>query len=106
VSPAQAPAGSALARTVLAWNRSELAALICIAALFRHLWPLHGTGEATAFGVLGVAATIWASAVILTYRRRSQDRPVHLGPDVFRMMTVAAVLFAAAAFALAFFASP
>ena len=50
--PQEAPdAGLAEERTVLAWNRSGLAVVVCVAVLLRHVWPLQGTDHEVALGV-------------------------------------------------------
>ncbi len=48
------PAGSGLARerTVLSWNRSGLALVVCVAVLVRHLWPFETPGEYVALAAI------------------------------------------------------
>src|SRR5215472_12629376 len=51
-------------RTILAWNRSGLAAVVCIAVLLRHTWPLRGTGQDVAMGLIAAAAIAWAGGFL------------------------------------------
>ena len=81
VTPAPV-AGTARERTLLAWNRSGLSALICIAVLLRHLWPLNGTGSVVALIVIAVAAFVWATRSSCVHSgRRRQGRERDLDPE-------------------------
>ena len=64
--------GLARERTILAWNRSGLAIIVCIAVVLRHLWPLNGTDESVALGIIAAAAIIWALALLSLYVSRSE----------------------------------
>ena len=55
--------GLALERTVLAFNRSGVAVLVCVAVLLRHIWPLHGTDQFVALACVSAAAVAWAVAL-------------------------------------------
>ena len=105
----QEPTGRGLARerTVLAWNRSGLAVVVCISVLLRHLWPLQGTGQDVALGLIAAAAIVWAVALIaFTASGANRNEHAVIGPNVFGLMTAGTVLLAAVAFVLAFFAPP
>ena len=95
-------AGTARERTLLAWNRSGLSALICIAVLLRHLWPLNGTGSVVALIVIAVAAFVWGLALLaFTLAGGDRDESVILTRSVFRLMTLGTVLLAVVGFVLA-----
>jgi uncharacterized membrane protein YidH (DUF202 family) len=99
------PRGSSLARerTVLSWNRSGLALVVCVAVLLRHLWPLQGTGDLVALVVVAVAAIMWAVGIfVLTSARVSLDEEALVGERVFRLITVGTLLLALVGLVLAF----
>jgi hypothetical protein len=107
--PATRPPDPGLARerTILAWNRSGLAAVVCIVVLLRRLWPLHGAAERLALGLIGASATLWA-LVLLTIVAAEAGRggqPV-MGRRVFPLMTAGTLLLALVALVLAFVAPP
>ncbi len=105
----QEPKGSGLSRerTVLAWNRSGLAVLVCIAVLLRHVWPLRGAGEDVALGLIAASAIVWAAALLaFTVSGADRDEEVLLGPNVFRLMTVGTVMLAVVGLLLAFLTAP
>jgi uncharacterized membrane protein YidH (DUF202 family) len=64
--------GLAQERTALAWNRSGLAVIVCVAVLLRHLWPLRGSDQLVALGLVAVLVIAWAVSVVLiwTYQNR------------------------------------
>jgi hypothetical protein len=99
--------GLAHERTVLAWNRSGLAAVVCIAVLLRNLAPIHSTGQEIALGLIAAAAILWA-LVLLAFTLSGTDRFLSalLGPRVFVMMTVATVMLALVGFLLGLVAAP
>jgi hypothetical protein len=99
--------GLARERTVLAWNRSGLAAVVCIAVLLRHVWPLHGDGLDLAVGLIAAAAILWAAVLVaVTTSGPDQDGGALLGPRLSGLMTTGTMLLAAVAFVLAFVAAP
>jgi len=104
-APEHRDQGLAFERTVLAFNRSGLAGLVCVAVLLRHLWPLRDTGQRIALGLLAVAAIVWAIGV-LAVSSSSVDRhaPGHPRRHVFKLMTTATVILAVVGCLLAFFA--
>jgi hypothetical protein len=109
VSAPEEASDSSLARerTALAWNRSALAAIVCIAVLLRHIWPLHSTAQDLALGLIAAAAIMWA-LVLLAVMTSGGDREGNLllGPRVFSLMTAGTLLLAVIGFGLAFFAPP
>jgi uncharacterized membrane protein YidH (DUF202 family) len=94
-------------RTALAWNRSGLAVVVCIAVLLRHLWPLRGTAGDGALALVAAAVIVWAVALLLlTTSGPPRTRLGGRAPSVFWLVTVGTVLLAGVAFVLAFFVSP
>jgi hypothetical protein len=92
-------------RTALAWNRSGLAAIVCIAVLLRHIWPLHSTAQDVALGLIAAAGIIWAVVLLSIMTSGSDQRGnLLLGRRVFSLMTAGTLLLAVIGFGLAFFA--
>jgi uncharacterized membrane protein YidH (DUF202 family) len=103
------PAGSGAAqeRTLLSWNRSGLAVLVCIAVLLRHLWPLEGASQIVALIVIAVASIVWGLALLAFTRAGAErDENVQLTRNVFRLMTVGTVMLAFVGFVLSIVAVP
>jgi len=101
------PEGLARERTALAWNRSGLAVVVCVAVLLRHLWPLRGTGRDVVLGLIAAAAIVWAAALLVFGTSTASGAKDALsGPSVLYLMTVGTVMLAVVAFVLAFFVSP
>jgi uncharacterized membrane protein YidH (DUF202 family) len=99
--------GLARERTVLGWNRSGLAAVVCAAALLRHLWPLRGDRREVSIGLIAAAAIVWAAALLVfTTSTASRAKDALIGPIVFFLITVGTVILAVVAFFRAFFVSP
>ncbi len=98
-------AGLAHERTVLAWNRSGLALVVCIAVLLRHTWPLEGAGELIAIVAIAAAGVVWAIG-LYTFSTSAAGRLEDsvTSEKVFRSLTLGTLLLAVAAFVLAFFA--
>ena len=95
--------GLARQRTLLAWNRSGLAALVCIAVLLRHIWPLHGASQYVALGLIATAAILWAIALLMLVRSSADhEGNVILGPRVFGILTAGTLLLALIGLVLAF----
>lgn len=105
--PDERPLDRSLARerTELAWNRSGLAVVACIAVILRRVWPLRGTDQIVALACISAGAVVWAVALTAgraLSRRTSQDR----GPiSQWRAaaITVGTLAIALTAFVLAFF---
>jgi hypothetical protein len=64
--------GLAAERTVLAWNRSGRAVVVCVAVLLRHVWPLRGADHEVALGLIGTAVIVWS--VVFTAARSREKR--------------------------------
>jgi uncharacterized membrane protein YidH (DUF202 family) len=95
--------GLAGERTVLAWNRSGLAVVVCVAVLLRHLWPLRGTDDEVALGLIGAALIAWSVVfAIVTFSRRRRGAYVPHGAGVLRLLTAGTVLLALVGVAAAF----
>ncbi len=95
--------GLAGERTALAWNRSGLAVVVCVAVLLRHVWPLHGTDQEVALGLIAAAVVAWTvvlAALTLSAKRREPYQPHDA--NVFRLMTAGTLLLAVVGFVAAF----
>ncbi len=96
--------GLARERTALAWNRSGLAVLVCIAVLLRHLWPLRGGYQLLALGLVAVAAIVWAVAIVVIWIFQSgHQQPPSLGSRRLAMLSASTVILALGAMMLTFF---
>ncbi len=94
-SPDPPDAGLAAERTVLAWNRSGLAVVVCVAVLLRHVWPLRGTDHEVALGLIGAAVIVWSVIfAILALPRRKRGPSVAHAESVFRLITAGTLLLA------------
>jgi hypothetical protein len=101
---APAVRGTARERTALAWNRSSLALIVCVAALVRHLWPIEGDGELIALGAIAGAGALWVVVLFtLTTTNAGLHEEALVGERVFRLMTIGTLFLAVAGFVLAFF---
>jgi uncharacterized membrane protein YidH (DUF202 family) len=99
-------AGLAEERTVLAWNRSGLAVVVCVAVLLRHVWPLRGTDHEVALALIGVAVIVWSVIfAVLTLSRGNRSRYVTHAETVFRLITAGTLLLAVVGL-VASFAAP
>ena len=100
-------AGLARERTVLAWNRSGLALVVCIAVLLRHTWPLEGAGGLIAIVATAGAGVVWAIG-LYTFSTAAAGRLEDsvTNEKLFRSITIGTILLAVAAIVLAFFAAP
>jgi uncharacterized membrane protein YidH (DUF202 family) len=104
-SPDAPDVGLAAERTVLAWNRSGLAVVVCVAVLLRHVWPLQGTDHEVALGLIGAAVIVWSVIfAILTLSRSGRPYVSHT-ETVFRLITAGTLLLAVVG-VVASFAAP
>jgi uncharacterized membrane protein YidH (DUF202 family) len=94
-SPTPPDVGLAAERTVLAWNRSGLAVVVCVAVLLRHVWPLHGTDHEVALGLIGASVIVWSVvfAVLARSRAKRESSMTH-GENFFRLITAGTLLLA------------
>jgi hypothetical protein len=107
VSPPATRSDSSLfrERTALAWNRSGLAAIVCIGVLLRHIWPLHSAAQDVALGLIAAAGIIWALVLLAVMTSRGEQKGnLLLGRRVFSLMTAGTLLLAMIGFGLAWFA--
>lgn len=96
--------GLAAERTALAYNRSGLAAVVCIAVLLRRVWPLSSTSQYVATGLVAFAAAVWAVVLwVLTSARPGRRARVPAGPGALLLLTGGTLVLAVVAFILAFF---
>jgi uncharacterized membrane protein YidH (DUF202 family) len=105
VAPASETDDTGLAgeRTVLAWNRSGLAVVICVAVLLRHVWPLHGTDQELALALIAAAVVVWAAVLAaLTFSTRRREASTAHRAGVFQLMTAATLLLALVGFVASF----
>ncbi len=61
-------------RTDLAWNRSGLAFVACIAVLLRRIWPLRGADQIVALACISAGAFAWSHGHVSREDRRKQDK--------------------------------
>ena len=102
-SPTPPEVGLAAERTVLAWNRSGLAVVVCVAVLLRHVWPLQGTDHAVALGLIGAAVIVWSIVfTVLARPRAKRGSSVSHGEDFFRLITAGTLLLAVVGVVAAF----
>lgn len=88
--------GLAGERTDLAWNRTGIAVLVCVALLLRRLWPLEGTDDVVILLLVGVGLLAWGSALVVA---RRVSRTTHHGREVMDASTLR--LLSAGTFVLA-----
>ena len=81
--------GLAVERTTLAWSRSGLAVVGCLAALARRFVPINTRGDRIgAFALLSLAGLSWAAALALGRRRAGALDP-HTGPQHRHLLLIA-----------------
>ena len=97
--------GLASERTDLAWNRSGLAVVACVAVLLRRIWPLDATSQVVALSFISAGAVIWAAALSLgrAVSVRTGAKGGRLSPTLARAITASTLALALAAFVLGFF---
>jgi len=109
-SPPSDPAdpGMAAERTDLAWNRSGLALVVCVAVLCRRLWPLRGADQVIALTAIALGAAAWALALRIgrAVSGGTRTRRGVLGGGALAAISAGTVLLAVAGFVLGFFPPP
>jgi len=97
--------GLAPERTDLAWNRTGLAVVVCIAVLLRRLWPLKGTDQVVALACISAGATAWAVALGVGHAmsRRTRGGRATADPRLMSGRGAAAITVSTLALALAGF---
>jgi len=103
--PAPVDRGLASERTSLAWNRSGLAILACIAVLLRRIWPLDSVGRVVALVCIAAGSVMWAVALLMSRRLSGgagELRPMSSGRAA--AITAGTLAVALAGLLLAFFA--
>ena len=89
-------------RTDLAWNRSGLAVVACVAVLLRRIWPLRGTDQIVALACISAGALAWGLALTVgALWSRSTGARWHLSPRRAAVITAGTLALAVAALALA-----
>lgn len=96
--------GLARERTILAWYRIGLAAVVCAAVLLRRAWPLRHTGEIVVLGVIAGAAILWGIGLLAIAHSDAYRGPAR--PRDIRLISLGTLMFAAAAFVVALSPSP
>ncbi len=101
-------AGLAAERTDLAWNRSGLALVVCVAVLVRHLWPLRGTDEVVALAVISAGTFVWATALHLGGRlsRRVRARRGVYDSTVLALISAGTLMLAVAGIVVSLLPNP
>ena len=91
-------------RTDLAWNRSGLAVVACVAVLLRRIWPLTGTGQIVALVCIAAGAFAWALALSLgrTLGSRTNEARWRLSQRRATVITMGTLALGVAALTLAF----
>jgi uncharacterized membrane protein YidH (DUF202 family) len=101
--PGPVDPGLAGERTALAWNRSGLAVVVCVAALLRHVWPLRGADQEVALGLIAGAVVVWAIVLaVLTRWSRPRGTLAPHSEHAFTLMTAATLLLAVVGFVASF----
>ena len=95
-------------RTDLAWTRSGIAFLVCLAVLLRRVWPIDRADHLLAVGLVAVGAGAWAVALFLA---RRVAHTTHAGRDLIdghtlRTISVGTFVLALGAFVLGCFPPP
>jgi hypothetical protein len=88
-------------RTDLAWNRSGLAVVACVAVLLRRLWPLRGTDQIVALACISAGALAWGLALTVGRALGSRRSGARWGLTPRRAVVITAGTLALALAALA-----
>jgi hypothetical protein len=96
--------GLARERTALAWNRSGLAVVVCIAVLLRRFWPLKGGYQLFALGLVAIASVVWAVTIVFIWILQSgHQHPPSLGSRRLAMLSASTAILGVGAMMLTFF---
>ena len=94
--------GLARERTALAWTRSGLSVLACVALMSKEIWEESGPAADVALGIICGAAILWlASMLAVRGPRFRAGGPVRPTGVVFALMTAGTLVLAGAALVLA-----
>jgi hypothetical protein len=88
-------------RTELAWNRSGLAVVACVAVLVRRIWPLRGTDLVVALACISGGAFAWAVALSVGRARSGTAARRRLSPKRAAYLTAGTLALAGAGIVLA-----
>ena len=90
--------GLARERTQLAWNRSGLAVVACVAVLLRHVWPLPGSDEVVPLAAISAGAGAWGLALFVghTVAQRREQSAVPMSGRLALVLTAGTVALAVA----------
>jgi uncharacterized membrane protein YidH (DUF202 family) len=103
----RADRGLARERTILAWYRLGLAAVVCIAVLLRRVWPLESAEQVVALGLISAAAVLWAIVLLMfAVRGVGGDAGAPMSARVPWLITTATVTLAAVGIVLALLPPP
>jgi uncharacterized membrane protein YidH (DUF202 family) len=72
-------------RTDLAWTRSGIAFVVCIAVLARRIWPLDRADHLLALGLVALGTLAWAVGLVVA---RRVARTTYHGRDVMDAATL------------------
>jgi len=87
-------------RTDLAWTRSGIALVVCIAVLVRRVWPIDRADHLLALALVALGGLAWAAALVVA---RRVARTTHHGRDVMDGQTLRWISIGTFALALAAF---
>jgi hypothetical protein len=80
--------------------------VVCVAVLLRHVWPLRGTDQEVALGLIAAAVVAWTVVLAaLTHSAKGREGYVPRNANVFRLMTAGTLLLALVGFVAAFSAT-
>jgi hypothetical protein len=97
--------GFARERTALAWNRSGIAVIVCVAVLLRRLWPFRSGYQLLVLGLVAVGAIAWAVAIIAVWVYESgHPRPPSFGGRRLAMLSASTFILAIGAIVLSILA--
>jgi uncharacterized membrane protein YidH (DUF202 family) len=97
--------GMFIERTELAWSRTGIGLLVCVAALGRRVWPLDRTDHEIALAVVAVGAVIAAVGMVAAHRAGSapMHEPMTGEAPMLRWISAGTFVLAIGAFVLGLF---